>query len=138
MRAVLPSACRSGAALALWTYGHCTVDPAVDAVVGRFNAEIVGKYWPPERHYVDSGYRTLPFSFPRIDTPGFSLAVDWTAEELVSYIGTWSAVGRYRDAVGSDPLGSLRDQLAVSWCDEETRRVSWPLHLMVGSVASSG
>jgi SAM-dependent methyltransferase len=128
---------RPGAAVALWTYGHCTVDPEVDSTVAQFNAEFVGPYWPPERHFVDAAYRTLPFPLPRIATPQFSLALDWTAADLVSYIGTWSAVARYKDAVGSDPLPVLRERLALSWRDEKTKRVSWPLHLIVGRVAPS-
>jgi SAM-dependent methyltransferase len=128
---------RPGAALALWTYGHCTVDPAVDGSVTDFNQQLVGKYWPPERHYVDSGYRTLPFAFPRIATPSFALSVQWEAEDLVRYIGTWSAVSRYRDAVGSDPLPALRERIAVSWGDGTKRRVSWPLHLIAGRVANA-
>jgi SAM-dependent methyltransferase len=127
---------RPGAALAIWTYGHCTVDSAVDAAMTGFNRDLVGKYWPPERHYVDSGYRTLPFAFARLEPPPFALAVEWGAEDLVRYVGTWSAVGRFRDAVGSDPLPALRERLAVSWSDGTTRRVSWPLHLIVGRVAS--
>ncbi|HZF15541.1 MAG TPA: class I SAM-dependent methyltransferase [Steroidobacteraceae bacterium] len=127
---------RPEATLAIWTYGHCTVDAGVDAAVSGFNRDLVGKYWPPERHYVDSGYRTLPFPFPRLEPPPFALSVEWGAEDLVRYIGTWSAVGRYRDAAGSDPLPALRDRLAVSWGDGTTRRVSWPLHLIVGRVAS--
>jgi hypothetical protein len=128
---------RRGAAVAIWTYGHCTVDAEVDQAVASFNSKVVGKYWPPERHYVDSGYRTLPFAFARIETPPFALSVEWGCEDLVSYIGTWSAVSRYRDAVGSDPLGSLRERLALSWTDGTTRRVSWPLHLIAGRVANA-
>lgn len=128
---------RPGAALALWTYGNCTVDPAVDASVTDFNRNLVGKYWPPERQYVDTGYRTLPFAFARMETPSFALSVEWGAEDLVRYIGTWSAVSRYKDAVGSDPLPALRERLAVSWGDGTTRRVSWPLHLIVGRIANA-
>lgn len=128
---------RPGAALALWTYGNCTVDPAVDASVTDFNRNLVGKYWPPERQYVDTGYRTLPFALARMETPSFALSVEWGAEDLVRYIGTWSAVSRYQDAVGSDPLPALRERLAVSWGDGTTRRVSWPLHLIVGRIANA-
>ena len=105
---------RPGAALALWSYGHCTIDSAVDACVTDFNRKLVGKYWP-----------------------SFAPSVEWSAEDLVRHIGTWSAVSRYQDAVGSDPLPALRERFAVSWGDGTTRRVSWPLHLIVGRVANA-
>jgi hypothetical protein len=46
-------------------------------------------------------------------------------------------VARYKNAVGSDPLPALRERLALSWRDGSTRRVSWPLHLIVGRVAAA-
>lgn len=128
-------AANSGAVIALWTYGRCIVNPGVDQDVADFNREVIGPYWPPERHYVDAGYCTLPFPFKRCAAPPFELAVAWSAEDLVNYIGTWSAVSRYRDAVGSDPLRDLRARLAVSWADGKSRSVRWPLDLIVGRVA---
>jgi SAM-dependent methyltransferase len=125
---------RPGAVLALWTYARCHIDPGVDRVLERFNNEVIGSYWPAERRHVDNGYRSLPFPYAECRTPAFDLSVEWSPEELVSYVGTWSAVGRFRDALGRDPLGQLRQQLALSWPDGETRRVSWPLHLRVGRV----
>ena len=123
------------AVIALWTYGRCIVNRGVDQDVADFNREVIGPYWPPERHYIDAGYRSLPFPFERCAAPPFELAVEWSAEDLVNYIGTWSAVSRYRDAVGSDPLRDLRARLAVSWADGKSRSVRWPLDLIVGRLA---
>ncbi len=122
------------AVIALWTYGRCIVNRGVDQDVADFTREFIGPYWPPERHYVDAGYRTLPFPFERCAAPSFELAVEWSAEDLVNYIGTWSAVSRYRDAVGSDPLIQLRARLALSWADGKMRLVRWPLDLIVGRI----
>jgi len=123
-----------GAVLALWTYSRCHIDPALDSVLERFNREVIGPCWPPERRYVDDGYRTLPFPYAELATPEFVLTLEWTLDELVSYVGTWSAVGRFRDGSGGDPLRQLRDQLALCWSDGGRRRVRWPLHLKVGRV----
>ena len=37
--------------------------PAVDALKDRVYVDLTGPYWPPERDYVDAGYRTIPFPF---------------------------------------------------------------------------
>src|SRR5882672_9881793 len=45
---------RPGGVVALWTYGLCVIDPAIDAVVFRFYHGPVGPYWPPERHHPET------------------------------------------------------------------------------------
>jgi SAM-dependent methyltransferase len=124
---------RDDGVLALWTYGLARIDPAVDAIVRGFYADTVGPFWPPERRYVESGYRTLPFPMREIDAPAFELTMEWDLDALVGYIGTWSAVQRYTKSTGADPLPALRAELAPVWNSGATRRsVVWPLHLRVG------
>ena len=106
---------------------------AVDAVVDRFYSDVIGPYWPPERRYVDEGYRTLPFPWREAVTPTFSLRTDWTLDQVLGYVATWSAVLRYRDAhPGRDPLPDLRRQLATHWPVAGTLRLVWPIHLRLG------
>ena len=124
---------RPQGALAIWTYGLAQIDPLVDAVVLNFYQRTVGEYWPPERRYVESAYRDLPFPWPEVAVPQFQLNLSWDLDSLVGYIGTWSAVQRYRKATATDPLPPLRQQLAACWNSPTTpRSVIWPLHLRVG------
>lgn len=120
--------------VALWTYALFSVDPAVDAVVGAFYSDRVGRYWPPERRLVDDGYRTLPFPFAELAPPPFELTADWPLEAVIHYVGTWSAVIRCREQTGADPLPELRSQLDSEWPAGGTRRVRWPIHLRIGRV----
>ena len=121
-----------GGLLAVWTYEKFRVDAAVDAVVDRFYAEVVGQYWPPERRYVDQGYRTLPFPWREEAAPAFVLETDWDLENIMGYLATWSAVQRCKDQLGQDPLPDLRPQLAALWPSMGARRLRWPIHLRVG------
>jgi ubiquinone/menaquinone biosynthesis C-methylase UbiE len=57
---------RRGGALAVWTYGLASVEPQIDAVVRHFYSDVVGSYWPPERRWVESAYRDLPFPLREI------------------------------------------------------------------------
>jgi SAM-dependent methyltransferase len=125
---------RPGGVLALWTYGLFRVDAATDRLVDAFYRDVVGPYWPPERHYVDAGYRTLPFPLERLAAPRFALTVDWSLGELMDYIGTWSAVSRYRTALGADPLPGLGRELAGGWATGVARPVRFDLHLLIGRV----
>ncbi len=123
-----------GGVLAVWTYGAQSLDdPALDRVLRRFYADIVGPYWPPERRHVESGYRTLPFPFPELEPPPLIMEELWILSQLLGYVGTWSATQRFREAVGHDPVAQLGQDLAQHWGDPSaTRRIRWPLSLRVG------
>ena len=123
-----------GGVLAVWSYGVQYLDePALDSVIRRFYADIVGPYWPPERRHVESGYRTLPFPFPELEPPVLAIKELWSLAQLLGYVGTWSATQRFREAVGHDPLDQLGPDLAQHWGDPSvSRAVRWPLSLRVG------
>jgi SAM-dependent methyltransferase len=125
---------RPGGLCALWTYEKFRVDPAVDALVDAFYVDVVGPYWPPERRHVEQGYRTLPFPLQERAAPAFELENDWTPDVVLAYLGTWSAVQRFRDARGSDPLPAFAEELRRAWPDGEPRRLRWPIHLRIGGV----
>lgn len=121
-----------GGVVALWTYEKFVVDPAVDAVIDRFYEDVVGGFWPTERRYVEEGYRTLPFPWPEISAPPFALANEWDLDQVIGFLETWSAVQRYKDHRGEDPLPGVREQLRPHWPPNGTRRLHWPIHLRVG------
>jgi len=123
-----------GGVIAAWTYGKFHVDGAVDEVVDHFYSDTVGRFWPPERRYVEEGYRTLPFPWREQPTPRFALETQWDLNQVMGYLATWSSVQRYKDAHGQrDPLPELRERLAPLWpADNGTRRIAWPIHLRVG------
>jgi len=93
---------------------------------------VVGRYWPQERRYVEEGYRTLPFPLAELAAPRFSLETEWHLEQVMGFLETWSAVQRYKDQRGEDPLPAVREQLRPHWPAEGTRRLRWPIHLRVG------
>jgi len=125
---------RPGGLLAIWNYGLCTIDPAVDAVVGQFYHETVGPYWPPERKHAETGYRLLEFPFPELPMPRMNVEVDWTAADFATYLRTWSAVALYGKARGADPVTALEPRLRQAW-GEGLRRVTWPLGGRLGRVS---
>lgn len=122
--------------IAVWAYGDAfTGSSAIDSVFSRLTREIVGPYWPPERQFVDDGYRTLPFPFREVASPPFRLTQDWTLEELTGYFRTWSASTRYRSARGVDPVGLVEPELRDLWGDRGDRRtIEWPLAVRIGYV----
>jgi len=123
-------------AIAAWTYEVFRGGAAIDAIVDRLYHEKVGPYWPPERSYVEAAYRTLPFPWDEVSAPDFTLATEWTLEQIMGYFASWSAVQRYKDAHGGDdPLPDVERQLATVWPASGTARLIWPLHVRAGRVA---
>jgi SAM-dependent methyltransferase len=94
-------ALKPGGVVAAWTYQTFRIDPRIDASIGEFYSGEVGPYWPPERVYVEQGYRTLPFPLAEEAAPRFELETDWTLEQVMGYLATWSSVQRYKDARGT-------------------------------------
>lgn len=125
---------RPGGLLVVWTYGTQRVDGGqVDEVLGHFYDRVIGAYWAPERRWVETGYRTLPFPFEETAIESPVMAAHWTLAQLLGYIGTWSAVMRCREVTGTDPVARLADQLLPLWGDPSVaRRVEWPLSVRAG------
>ncbi|HXE57533.1 MAG TPA: class I SAM-dependent methyltransferase [Gemmatimonadales bacterium] len=122
-----------GGVLACWTYGRFSLGPALDPLVDAFHRETVGPYWPPERRLVDEGYRSVPFPFEELTVPRFTMEARLTLAELGGYLGTWSAVQRYRRARGEDPVAPFLRELRPRWGDPETPApIRWPLAVRVG------
>jgi SAM-dependent methyltransferase len=121
--------------LAAWGYNFLVIDhPAIQKLLDHFYHETIGAYWPAERVHVENGYRELPFPFPCIATPQFSLRKEWSKTQLLGYLRSWSAVGRFKAANGCDPVDALDDDITAHWPEAETYRVEWPLFIHVGRV----
>lgn len=124
---------KSGGAIAVWCYGLCSITPEVDAAVQSFYNDAIGAYWPPERVLIDEGYRTIEFPFEDIPTPAFSMSQHWNLQQFLAYLDTWSAVQRFIEQNGWDPVKDLGNKLNEIWGSSmDKRRVIWPLHLRAG------
>lgn len=124
---------RPGGVLAAWCYSLFRATPALDRVVHGFYHEQVGPYWPAERHWIDERYATLPFPFPELPAPQFAMRLEWSLDQLLGYMNTWSAVRRFERERGHSPLDDLRPALARAWPrNQERTAVTWVLHLRVG------
>ena len=118
--------------VAVWTYEKFRVNDAVDAVVDDFYDHVVGPDWPPERRYVEQGYRTLPFPWRELPVPSFQLETQWDLAQVMGYLATWSAVQRHRQRTGRDPLEALEPRLAAVWPPLVALQLRWPIHLRAG------
>ena len=125
----------AGGAIVVWSYDLAALgDPMLDAGLRDFYDVTLGQYWPPERRLVEAGYRTISFPFEETAVPEFSMVADWTLDDLLGYVGTWSAVSRYSASIGSDPAKMLAERLEPGWGRQDTRRIRWPLTVRAGRI----
>ena len=127
---------RPGGVFAAWTYGmpHIVYD-AVENVVHDFINVSLEPYWPPEIQMVLNGYDSIDLPFEELESPAFELKVDWPLERFLGFARTWSAVGRYVEERGEDPVLRLAAELEEVWEDEEALLpVSYRLDLRAGMV----
>lgn len=121
----------SNGILAVWSYGLCQVSGPVDELVDRFYGVTLDSYWPPERRLVEQRYATIEFPFSRLDVPDFAMQLNWTAQQFLDYLRSWSATQRYLHDTGVDPVAEIADTVIQAWGDDLEKTVYWPLTLIV-------
>lgn len=110
---------RPGGLLAIWCYERAT--PGDDEVAARFeelSSETLGPFWDERIQRIESAYEAIEVPFPELeDVAAFTTRRRWaTVEDLFGYVGTWSAVERYRRAHGVDPRDAdLRATFESIW-----------------------
>ncbi|HEV8149604.1 MAG TPA: methyltransferase domain-containing protein [Gemmatimonadales bacterium] len=128
-----------GAALALFGYGRLRTTAALEAMINRFHDETVGPYWPAERRLVEQGYRGFTIPIEEVPAPLLAIEGNLSLPELLGYLRTWSAVGRYLAVHGQDPVEALAAELASEWGKPATpRKIVWPLFIRAGRWLGSG
>jgi ubiquinone/menaquinone biosynthesis C-methylase UbiE len=121
--------CKPGAVMAWIGYLPLQLEPPeLQARVDHFYAHTLQPFWPAERQWVDQSYRGLPFPGEEWAFPS-QLWIErrWTLDQLMGYLGTWSAVQRSRQQ-GLELLTPLQLELAQAWPGPgaEALLVRWP------------
>lgn len=113
-------------------YGVMFIDKKVDKVVHKLYEDILGKYWDPERRYIEEGYKTIPFPFEEIATPHFQIKTTWNFNQMIGYLNTWSSLQHYKKANDRNPLEYMFTELKEAWGSDDVKDVHFPILLRVG------
>lgn len=125
---------RNNAIFAVIGYGLVRVDEPVNTILDKFYYNTVGPFWDKERKYLDENYATIPFPFDEIESPSLINIFDWTIDEFVGYLETWSAVQHYIKANQSDPVILVRKELEAIWPLGTTKNIQFPILLRVARI----
>ncbi len=125
---------KNGAIIAAWAYAPFRSTPAIDAILDDFYFNIIHDYWDAERKYVEEEYRTIPFPFEEIQTPDIYINADWTNEQFIGFLNSWSAVQHYIMKNGINPVSFIENKIRAAWADGELITIRFPLFVRVGRI----
>jgi SAM-dependent methyltransferase len=123
---------KPGGILAVWAYPLPVITPELDKFIRHFHEEVVGEFWLYENRMIDKAYANIPFPFPEIAAPAFSIRKHFVFDELIGLLYTWSAVLKYREHYGTDPVAAAEPELKQLWGNVLQREVVWHLILKIG------
>ena len=118
-----------GAVITAWSYERSKVNGDIDKTLEMIFDEVEA-YWPPEREIVENRYRDIVLPGEPLTPPPFDMTVDWTADNMLAYLRTWSATRRYMADRNADPVGLHEQALKDAWGDN-AQTVHWPLTMLV-------
>ncbi|MFI5155368.1 MAG: class I SAM-dependent methyltransferase [Chitinophagales bacterium] len=126
---------KPGGIIAVW--GYCLIktdNKELMQFIHQFYTEVVGKYWDPERKYVDEAYRSIPFPYEELPSKQFSIMVYWSKEDLIGYLNTWSSVQHYIEANQKNPVDEFAIKLESIWDGNGEKQFTFPLFLRIGRI----
>jgi len=123
---------RPDGTLAVWSYARPRLEtPALQSALDDFHDGVLGDCWPIERRAGENAYAEWRVFAGGPRSRRFAIERAATLEAFLGYLGTWSALGRYRERRGEDPLPQLAARLRAHW-GPGARTVRWPLTLRLG------
>lgn len=119
--------------IAIVGYGLLQVESPVKPVLDQIYYHVLKNFWDPERKYIDEEYKTIPFPFDEKTVPTFSISYQWTVEQFIGYLCTWSACKLYESKNGLNPVEELSAQIRMCWGTGK-RQVTFPTLLRLGTI----
>lgn len=124
---------KPGGIFAAWAYTWLHVSDEIDQVIKTKLLDVIKSYWAPQNRLAWAGYRNVSFPFIEIQPPEIKLVLHWNIDQLLSYLGTWSATRRCIEENGDDFFAELAAALGQVWgSPEQQRAVAMIFHLRVG------
>ncbi|KAA6430329.1 class I SAM-dependent methyltransferase [Dyadobacter flavalbus] len=119
--------------IAVIGYALLEIDEATDKVVQKLYTDILGPYWDKEREYINKRYTTIPFPFDEIKSDQqFAQIMKWSADDLMNYMNTWSAVQHYIEKNNSNPVELIAEELHRTWGNDPKKNIRFPTLLRIG------
>jgi len=118
---------KPNAIIAIIGYELLSISKEIDECVFDFYSNKLNDYWDERRRYIDEQYSTIPFPFEEVKIPQYNCKMRWNRDELIGYLSTWSAVKKYKQKNGIDPILELKEQIYRLWNENDIYDVFIPI-----------
>jgi len=127
---------RPGAIFAAWAYGFAQAENKdIQKFFEYIGKELLSNYWDPHVFKIWRGYEKLPFPFERISHDPWEIKVEWTRDDFVQYMMSWSASQKFLDQTGKDIIEATDNKIMDVWLDGQEKIVfRTPLTTLIGRV----
>lgn len=123
---------KQGGIIAIWTYNLLSIQSNIDEIIYHFYQSTLGEFWAFERKMVEDGYRDVQLPFIEIDAPQFHMSAQWNLSQLIGYLCTWSAVKKFQQELGINPVEQIHSELHKAWGQpDQLLTIKWPLGIRV-------
>jgi len=120
--------------IAVIGYSLIRFNPAINQIIDDLHDNILGDYWDDARKLIEEHYRTLPFPFIEIQTRELGYKRNWTLDELVGYLSTWSALQHYIRKKNKNPIQHIAVELQKQWTNKRSLEGTTPVFMRIGKV----
>lgn len=113
---------KPGGIFAAFGYNWPSINKKVDAAISTLFLKVIEPYWAPQNKLLWSHYRDLEIPFEKIESPEFSMQVNWNLNEFFNFLHTFSATRRCMDATGTAFFDNAYAHVATIWGNPEARK----------------
>jgi Methyltransferase domain len=126
---------KNDAVVAVWGYRLIeSSDKILNGQIAAFYSEKMGPYWDAERKFVDQEYETIPFPFEGAVKSRFNIFVDYTLDDLVGYLNSWSSVQHFIKEHKINPVDAFRAGIEPLWQGNDKKSFYFPLFVRLGKI----
>lgn len=120
---------RPGGVLAAWTYHIGHMEPPFDVLFSRFYSDVLAPYFAANARLVDNRYESITLPGTPIDPIDLSMNANWTLDQMLGFIRSWSGTQAYLKERGQDPVDLIASELLALWDDpQRVHELHWPLY----------
>lgn len=123
---------KPGCIVAIWGYSYCRVSADIDRIVETILLRPIEPFWAEGNKVISQKYQSIGFPFEELDWPSVSSGNEWTRYGYMQYLRTWSAVKKYVEHNGTDPVAELDRALDAIWPEHDARAVTFDFVGRVG------
>jgi len=128
---------RPGSLFCAWGYAWMESTPLVDQKLIAPFKSVIEPHWASNNKLLWDGYRPedIQFPFTPLKTPKFEIEIEWTLDQLLQYMMTWSAYKIcQKDEESVSALNRIVSEITDLMSREERVQVRMPLTVIAGYI----